>query len=68
VPPPPGSGSRGTLAGERGVGRLQYSDEGTYTVVLLHISTLCSGQSDTSIGMVNMINIPVASPAIRDSM
>ncbi len=33
--PPPGSGGRGTLAGERGVGRESpSSDEGTYTVVL----------------------------------
>ncbi len=33
--PPPGSGGRGTVAGERGVGRESpNSDEGTYTVVL----------------------------------
>jgi hypothetical protein len=35
VPPPLfGSGGRGTLAGERGVGRVPISDERTYTVVL----------------------------------
>jgi len=33
-PPPPGSGGRGTLAGERGVVDSPNSDEGTYTVVL----------------------------------
>ncbi len=35
-PPPPGSGGRGTLAGERGVGTWESpnSDEGTYTEVL----------------------------------
>jgi hypothetical protein len=34
APPPPGSGWRGTFAGERGGWESPNSDEGTYTVVL----------------------------------
>jgi hypothetical protein len=67
-PPPPALGGGRPLAGERGVGRVPILTRGHTLWYSFYIRTLCSGQSDTSIGMVNMINIPVASPAIRDTV